>query len=802
MTRDSKSQIPNSKSTSLTGSSILQRTAVRTISEEVEAPELTDNQSFRKSSFQHDFSQVPISTVSSSIIQPKLKIGAVGDKYEQEADRVARQVVSQMNAPGGETVQREEKPEEDEKLQMKPMIQRQAAGDGMAATPEVETSIQQARGSGQPLASNIKKPMEQAFAADFSGVKVHTDAQSDQLNQSIQAKAFTTGQNIFFRRGEYNPGSQGGKELIAHELTHVVQQNMPYQVGDPQATSFPCYTTNAHVIQRNTTDELQKLKQSKIVTNFLQSPEKTKLEQHIRAPKLTGNARDALKLANHIAKMKRSEDEAAVKTRMQKIGVDFNQYPNAYDLCANYLKNKKMTINFGTHLLEAIFSQKDYLNIWNRSFNQSDANYAAGRDLTERTLHDLPAIDPNSGFGTVRKPKQEFTQDLLPQGLASNKHKNKNSAAEKGDNLRKLIPERTEEDQIYDEHDKAMQAILGENWMDWYYQSRKDKKNTGQGIDRPISSAVNFSDYRGGGAAAYGTTHIELKGSVKERSTMTGQDSKDFIYQKGLGSEAVGTFEELGPVLRYMEDKAFKKLVYLAVYQTESKDLPKELQDVGYVEAQIFGGVDLTRDVSKIVIDEDDLDLWAAGQLLINPLLGRGTRPARNVKTIKLLVNAFGKKHNIPVQYVRSGKDPRRRGDEGNKNRAEDKLAVTQKWEEEVEQALILFQQKQWFEGIQVAQQLGNGQGLEGGTGYENMHIQGLHEIKNEAKKLYNKRKDLGKSDQNLVTTQLADLADRILGEYYNAAVKEKHREALQRVVTKAVFYLTECVINGVKKFD
>jgi hypothetical protein len=68
--------------------------------------------------------------------------------------------------------------------------------------------------------------MEKAFGGvDFSQVKVHNDAVSDQLNQSIQARAFTTGQDVFFRGGEYDPGSRGGQELIAHELTHVVQQN-------------------------------------------------------------------------------------------------------------------------------------------------------------------------------------------------------------------------------------------------------------------------------------------------------------------------------------------------------------------------------------------------------------------------------------------------------------------------------------------------------------------------------------------------------------------------------------------------
>jgi hypothetical protein len=66
--------------------------------------------------------------------------------------------------------------------------------------------------------------MGQAMGADFSGVKVHTDTQSDQLNQSIQAKAFTTGQDVFFRQGEYQPESRSGQELIAHELTHVMQQ--------------------------------------------------------------------------------------------------------------------------------------------------------------------------------------------------------------------------------------------------------------------------------------------------------------------------------------------------------------------------------------------------------------------------------------------------------------------------------------------------------------------------------------------------------------------------------------------------
>ncbi|MDJ0693214.1 DUF4157 domain-containing protein [Mastigocoleus sp. MO_188.B34] len=158
------------------------------------------------------------------VIQTKLTLGAVGDKYEQEADRVAKQVVNSISSTNQEPVQRME-PEDEELAQMKPDIQRMAVGEAIEVDPSVEDAIQRARGRGQPLAENVRVPMEQAFGADFSGVRVHTGSQSHHLNQSIQARAFTTEQDVFFRQGEYNPGSRSGQELLAHELTHVVQQS-------------------------------------------------------------------------------------------------------------------------------------------------------------------------------------------------------------------------------------------------------------------------------------------------------------------------------------------------------------------------------------------------------------------------------------------------------------------------------------------------------------------------------------------------------------------------------------------------
>jgi hypothetical protein len=98
-------------------------------------------------------------------------------------------------------------------------------GEGEAdAAPEVEEGIRRAQGGGQTLDNGVRAQMEPALGADFSGVRVHTGAQAHDLNQAVSARAFTTGQNIFFRQGEYSPGTSSGRELLAHELTHVVQQ--------------------------------------------------------------------------------------------------------------------------------------------------------------------------------------------------------------------------------------------------------------------------------------------------------------------------------------------------------------------------------------------------------------------------------------------------------------------------------------------------------------------------------------------------------------------------------------------------
>ena len=177
-------------------------------------------------------------------IQAKLKVGQPGDKYEQEADRVAEQVM-RMPEP---QVQRQVEPEEEEEeefLQTKPLaeqittlVQRQVEeeeeeilqtkenpGQTPGVIPDLEARIQFLRGSGQPLPEANRGFMERRFGIDFSGVRLHTDSDAAQMSRELNAEAFTYGRDIYFGEGRYNPGTSSSRRLLAHELAHVVQQD-------------------------------------------------------------------------------------------------------------------------------------------------------------------------------------------------------------------------------------------------------------------------------------------------------------------------------------------------------------------------------------------------------------------------------------------------------------------------------------------------------------------------------------------------------------------------------------------------
>ncbi|WP_339754587.1 eCIS core domain-containing protein [Algoriphagus aquimarinus] len=229
------------------------------------------------------------------VVQPSLKIGRPGDKYEQEAESVANHVVMSPSnaapamamspAPSSESTFQMQAEEEEETLQMMPFtesnailrlssmeeeeetiqlspdssktIQRQEeeeetiqlSADGVpTASPQISSQISQSKGSGQSLPAPVQTEMGQKIGADFSGVNIHTGSQAAGMSNALGAQAFTHGNDIYFNEGKYQPETSDGKHLLAHELTHTVQQGaapiqrMPIQSissTEPQVQRLP-----------------------------------------------------------------------------------------------------------------------------------------------------------------------------------------------------------------------------------------------------------------------------------------------------------------------------------------------------------------------------------------------------------------------------------------------------------------------------------------------------------------------------------------------------------------------------------
>ena len=170
-------------------------------------------------------------------IQPKLTIGSPDDHYERQAEQVADQVMRMpvsFQTTGRETsgaIQRKcaACEHEEEQIQRKPFnispfIQKSGNDGGGVANEAVSSRIESNRGGGSPMAESTRSFMETRFGNDFSGVKIHTDSSAIQLSQNLNAQAFTVGNDVFFNQGKYNPESDDGKHLLAHELVHTMQQ--------------------------------------------------------------------------------------------------------------------------------------------------------------------------------------------------------------------------------------------------------------------------------------------------------------------------------------------------------------------------------------------------------------------------------------------------------------------------------------------------------------------------------------------------------------------------------------------------
>jgi hypothetical protein len=172
-----------------------------------------------------------------------LSISQPGDAHEREADSVADKVMRMTEAPSAPlasrglpsaVIQRRcttcEKEASESKVQ-----RRESAGGAAHIAPSVSASINALKSGGQPLPVSTRAFFEPRFGTDFGQVRVHTDSHAAQAAKSISARAFTAGRDIAFGTGEFSPDSQSGRHLIAHELTHVIQQN----ASESQRTALP-----------------------------------------------------------------------------------------------------------------------------------------------------------------------------------------------------------------------------------------------------------------------------------------------------------------------------------------------------------------------------------------------------------------------------------------------------------------------------------------------------------------------------------------------------------------------------------
>lgn len=186
-------------------------------------------------------------------VQAKLKTGQPGDKYEREADAVADKVIScyppqvsqqaeeekidqkpllqtkpeeELQPKAEEEPDIQQLPEEEDKVQAMPVEENEVqAKDGKGSVPSgFEGKLDASKSGGSPLPQSTIAQVEPHVNADLSGVRVHTDNNAVQLNQSLGSQAFANQNHIFFNEGKFNPGTTSGDHLIAHEVTHTVQQ--------------------------------------------------------------------------------------------------------------------------------------------------------------------------------------------------------------------------------------------------------------------------------------------------------------------------------------------------------------------------------------------------------------------------------------------------------------------------------------------------------------------------------------------------------------------------------------------------
>lgn len=318
-------------------------------------------------------------------LQAKLVVGAPGDKYEQEADSVAAQVMS-MSVPAANSmpIQRQGEEEEQEPLVQRsslvdsitPLVQRQTEEQEEAiqtkslqqrgvkgnaeAGSDVESQLNQSKGGGSPLPDEVRSFMEPRFGTDFSSVRVHTDSTAVQMNKDLRAQAFAHGSDIYYGAGK----SPAQDSLTAHELTHVVQQTGAKKLQQKPILSrkenkeavqpltpnqelrhAPREAKPGEIEESHNTLQTKKLPHPMSAVTWYKEQQSSLLEEEeAKKPAeskqiLGGNPEHSLEKNTHLAEnVKKWGDKAAAKAKPQ---IDFKEAKSKTELASEAAKEIK-----------------------------------------------------------------------------------------------------------------------------------------------------------------------------------------------------------------------------------------------------------------------------------------------------------------------------------------------------------------------------------------------------------------------------------------------------------------------------
>ncbi|WP_199351089.1 DUF3626 domain-containing protein [Haliangium ochraceum] len=551
------------------------------------------------------------------------------------------------------------------------------------------------------------------------------------------------------------------------------------------------------------------------VTSFLaNAPQREGLETALQSPLKSWNQRESLATSDAYAAETEEEDRVAAQQRIIELiielGADPADFPHAFDQCVEHIQRSPLTVNFFTAAAPNIL-QGGYLNRAERSFGTPDSNqafnpnygnpqYASDRDQVEQTMHDMPPMHPHfvPEDMQVARISDDRTGRLYAPTARSDRYPGRGPMITVTDPQGHTRPwTGAQASRPPSEFFRGRELLSPPPAEQLPRDGRTSQPRYSLPSDRPHSAAVNAVGYRAGGApsANYGKSHLVFKEEVKQRSTYTGQDSKDFIFQgTGLGgpanargASAVATYGHLARAIRFADPGALKVMIYEALKLADRGIAKPETTGAGgaflpYIEAQILGEIDLSRDVSKLVIDEDDLDLWAEGKLKRDTL---DALPPRSKEQTKAMIEGHAERLGIRVEYIRTGRNPH-----ASELAGPHMTEQEHPWRVASERALSSLLDGRWDDFVPQAMEIdrvsvGAGSQL---TPYQFMGLAPLAALRKHAQQLR-----AGRRENQQLEAQTRSLADRVLTELHRSDIDRKFSDDQGILLKEIMRELAQC---------